>query len=58
VNPVTGDHEELYLDKPTGFTSTRSEMGMSTVGTLTSPGVTWDITGKYAEYAEFAYSGP
>jgi len=23
-NPVTGEEEELYLDKPTGFTSTRS----------------------------------
>ncbi|MBI3647566.1 MAG: DUF1326 domain-containing protein [Actinobacteria bacterium] len=58
VNPVTGDEEELYLDKPTGFTSTRSEMGMSAAGTLASAGITWDITGKYAEYAEFSYAGP
>ena len=58
VNPVTGDEEQLYLDKPTGFTSLRSEMGMSTVATLRSPGIDWDVTGKYAEYAEFSYAGP
>src|SRR5205807_4991271 len=29
ANPVTGVEEEIYLDKPTGFTSLRSEMGMA-----------------------------
>ncbi len=57
-NPVTGEDEEMYLDKPTGFTSKRSELGMSTVGVFDSPGMSFDITGKYAEYAEFEYSGP
>jgi hypothetical protein len=57
-NPVTGDEEELYLDKPTGFTSTRSEMGMSTVARFDSPGLSFDVSGKYAEYAEYEYSGP
>jgi hypothetical protein len=57
-NPVTGDEEELYLDKPTGFTSTRSELGMSTVARFDSPGLSFDVSGKYAEYAEYEYSGP
>src|SRR5947207_5158270 len=30
-NPVTGADEELYLDKPTGFTSRRSELGTAEV---------------------------
>lgn len=57
-NPVTGDEEEIYLDKPTGFTSTRSELGMSTVFRFDSPGLSFDASGKYAEYAEYSYSGP
>jgi hypothetical protein len=57
-NPVTGDEEEFYLDKPTGFTSKRTQLGMSTVGVFASPGMSFDVTGKYAEYAEFEYSGP
>jgi hypothetical protein len=58
ANPVTGEDEEMYLDKPTGFTSKRSELGMSTVGVFSSADMSFDITGKYAEYAEFSYSGP
>lgn len=57
-NPVTGEEEELYLDKPTGFTSKRSELGMSTVDRLNVDGLSWDNSGQYAEYAEFEYSGP
>jgi hypothetical protein len=57
-NPVTGDEEQLYLDKPTGFTSTRSELGMSQVATFACDGLVFDMSGKYAEYAEFEYSGP
>ena len=57
-NPVTGDEEELYLDKPTGFTSKRSELGMSTVARVTADGLAFDVSGKYAEYAEFDYAGP
>jgi hypothetical protein len=57
-NPVTGDEEEIYLDKPTGFTSTRSELGMSTVFRFAFNGFDWDYGGRYAEYAEYEYAGP
>jgi len=57
-NPVTGEEEEIYLDKPTGFTSTRSELGASIVSRLSVPGLSFDTSGKYAEYAEFEWAGP
>lgn len=57
-NPVTGDEEELYLDKPTGFTSTRAELGMAQVGRFNIAGLSFDNSGKYAEYARFQYAGP
>ena len=57
-NPVTDEEEEVYLDKPTGFTSLRSEMGMSTRARFSAGGLEADNTGRYAEYAEFSYSGP
>jgi hypothetical protein len=58
-NPVTGAEEELYLDKPTGFTSTRSELGMSQVARFSLNGFALDdMSGKYAEYADFDYAGP
>lgn len=56
-NPVTGHEEELYLDKPTGFTSKRSELGMSTVARVHVDGISFDNTGHYAEYARFEYRG-
>jgi ABC-type multidrug transport system ATPase subunit len=56
-NPVTGAEEEIYLDNPTGFTSKRSELGMSDVARLTGDGLSLDVSGQYAEYAEFSYSG-
>jgi len=58
ANPVTGDEEELYLDKPTGFTSLRSELGMSKAMKLSVDGLSFDHGGKYAEYAEFSHAGP
>ena len=58
ANPVTGGEEEIYLDKPTGFTSLRSEMGMATTHRVNIDELSWDHSGKYAEYAEFDYSGP
>jgi hypothetical protein len=58
ANPVTGEEEELYLDKPTGFTSLRSELGMSKVHKLQLDGLAYDHGGKYAEYAEFEWKGP
>ena len=56
-NPVTGEEEELYLDKPTGFTSKRSELGMSTQAVFSCDGLSFDTSGKYAEYGEFEYAG-
>jgi hypothetical protein len=58
ANPVTGEDEEIYLDKPTGFTSTRSELGRTLVAKVATPGLSYDNSGRYAEYAEFSYSGP
>jgi hypothetical protein len=57
-NPVTGEEEEIYLDKPTGFTSKRSELGMAPVSRFSGGELAWDTSGKYAEYAEFEYAGP
>lgn len=57
-NPVTGDEEELYLDKPTGFMSTRSELGTTDVFRLRLAGFDWDYAGRYGEHAEFEYAGP
>ena len=57
-NPVTGEDEITILDHPTGFTSTKAEMGTSTVSRLESAYMSYDHTGKYAEYAEFSYGGP
>jgi hypothetical protein len=56
-NPVTGDEEEVYLDKPTGFTAKRSELGMSIVSRFKVPGLAFDNSGKYAEFSAFSYSG-
>jgi hypothetical protein len=50
--------EELYLDKPTGFTSRRSEMGTARTHRARMGELAWDYPGRYAEYAEFDYSGP
>lgn len=57
-NPVTGEEEEIYLDKPTGFTSTRSELGMTLVFRVAVDRLSFDASGKYAEYAEYEYAGP
>jgi hypothetical protein len=58
-NPVTGEEEVLYLDKPTGFTATRSELGMAEVAQFQVEGLVLDgMNGKFADYSEFEYSGP
>jgi hypothetical protein len=57
-NPVTGEEEEIYLDKPTGFTSKRSELGLTTVFRLACGPFAWDYEGRYAEYADYSYAGP
>jgi len=57
-NPVTGDEEEIYLDKPSGFTAKRSELGMSVAARFKIPGLAFDNSGQYAEFSAFSYSGP
>lgn len=58
-NPVTGAREQLQLRKPTGFTSTWADLGMTKKFAVRTPGLHYDHTGLYAEYSEFAYTqGP
>jgi hypothetical protein len=58
-NPVTGKEEEVYLDKPTGFTSTRTELGTSAIARFSCDSLSLDdMSGKYGEYADFDYAGP
>jgi hypothetical protein len=57
-NPVTGREEEIYVDKPTGFTSVRTEMGTSIAFRFSSPDLAFEHPNKYAEHGPFHYSGP
>jgi hypothetical protein len=56
LNPVTGTPEELYLDKPTGFTSKRVTLGASRVFKVNA-GLRFDHSGKYGEFSHFEYRG-
>lgn len=56
LNPVTKEPEELYLDKPTGFTSKRLTLGASRVFRVNSD-LRYDHSGKYGEYSKFDYTG-
>ncbi len=56
LNPVTHEPEEIYVDKPTGFTSKRLAMGASRVFRVNSD-LKYDHSGKYAEHSLFDYSG-
>jgi len=56
LNPVTGEAEELYLDKPTGFTSKRLTLGVGKVFRVSSD-LAYDHSGKYGEFSKFEYSG-
>ena len=56
LNPVTGEPEEIYLDKPTGFTSKRLTLGASRVMRVNSD-LSYDHSGKYGEFSKFEYSG-
>ncbi len=55
-NPVSGEPEEIYLDKPTGFTSKRSTLGASKLFRVASD-LAYDHSGKYGEFSHFEYSG-
>jgi len=57
LNPVTHEPEEIYVDKPTGFTSKRLTMGASRVFRVNSDVLRYDHSGKYAEFSHFDYSG-
>lgn len=56
-NPVTGEPEELKLVKKTGFTSTDTDVGTTTVYRFTG-GFQHEHSGKYGGYAPFEYQGP
>jgi hypothetical protein len=56
LNPVTQQVEELYLDKPTGFTSTRATIGRSLTFRVDA-GLKYQHDGQYAEFSHFQYSG-
>jgi hypothetical protein len=57
-NPVTGEDEPATLLKPKGFTSKQQELCSSAVLRLTSEGLSYDHSGKYAEFSRFEYKGP
>jgi hypothetical protein len=56
LNPVTHKPEELYLDKPTGFTSTRATIGRSLTFRVKA-GLNYQHDGQYAEFSHFEYAG-
>jgi hypothetical protein len=56
LNPVTQEVEQLFLDKPTGFTSTRAAIGRSLTFKVDA-GLQYEHSGKYAEFSHFSYSG-
>jgi hypothetical protein len=56
LNPVTKEPEEIYLDKPTGFTAKRTALGRSLSFRVAS-GLQYDHSGKYGEFSQFEYSG-
>jgi len=45
------------VDKPTGFTSKRMAMGASRVFRVKSDVLTYEHSGKYAEFSKFEYAG-
>jgi hypothetical protein len=57
LNPVTHEPEEIYVDKPTGFTSKRLTMGASHVFRVKSDVLSYEHSGKYAEFSTFEYAG-
>src|SRR6266536_3022201 len=41
-----------------GINTKRSELGMSELAKFSCDGLSFDTSGKYAEYADFEYAGP
>jgi len=58
LNPVNGTAEEIYLDKPTGFTSKRLTLGASKVMRLKTEfeKLNYDHSGQYGEFSQFDYA--
>lgn len=56
LNPVTNQPEEIYLEKPTGFTAKRSELGRSLEFRVGAE-LNYDHSGQYGEFSHFEYSG-
>ena len=54
-NPVTGEDELAKLLKPTGFTSKEQDLCTSATFRLTGEGLSYDHSGRYAEYSRFEY---
>jgi len=59
LNPVTSEAEEIYLDKPTGFTGKRRTLGRTKVIRLKTEFnlLNYDHSGLYGEFSHFDYSG-
>jgi hypothetical protein len=59
LNPVTNEPEQIYLDKPTGFTSKRLTLGRSKVMRLKTEFnlLNYDHSGLYGEFSHFDYGG-
>jgi hypothetical protein len=59
LNPVSSEPEEIYLDKPTGFTSKRLTLGRSKVMRLKTEFklLNYDHSGLYGEFSHFDYAG-
>ncbi len=59
LNPVSNEPEELYLDKPSGFTSKRATLGRSKVMRLKTEFnlLNYDHSGQYGEFSHFDYAG-
>lgn len=57
LNPVSGAPEELYLDKPTGFTSKRITLGNAKLFRVSAPDLSYEHKEKYGEFSHFDYAG-
>jgi hypothetical protein len=59
LNPVSNEPEEIYLDKPTGFTSKRLTLGAAKLFRVKSKfeKINFDHSGQYAEFSHFVYAG-
>ena len=54
-NSVTGEDELATLTKPMGFISKIQELCASETLKLTAEGLSYDHSGKYAEFSHYEY---